>query len=789
MTESGSAPRNPFALPLRDYDVNPYIHPVEARSGRGGRLVSAAGREYVDFMSAWGTNLLGYGHRGVARAVSRQIRRFASLGLPYPEFHELAELIRQIVPSAETVRYGKNGSDACSGAVRLARAITGREHVLYRGYHGFHDWYMASSDCAGIPAVLRTQIGSLESLDPEAVEKLLGGSPVKVAAVMINPLVGPYPSADDVRDVIEVVHAHGALMIFDEMMSGFRVANGGMQEVWGVEPDLSCFGKSIANGLPLSALVGKREHMAQLPATYYGMTFEGEAVSIAAAHATLRELIDRQVVAALYAKGRRIRGTFEELTRRHEVGGRLVGYEPCMHMEFDDHGPVGGRELLWLMLQELERHGVFTLGAFILSYSHGRRDLNHLFAALESSFAKLREAIDRGTTEDLLDEGVRRSLGTVRGPGQWRRQPAAGHEARSLEDLPQPVAETSNHVLKSWWDNVASSLEEAKSTSYAPDPVQLRLSGEHGDDNSPGARQLAVFGKVDSSSRVLEVGSGVGRIAKSFAPRVGEWVGADISARLIDFAREYTAEQDNVRFHETDGVSLDGLDSASFDFVYSTVVLAYMDKEDLFANLRAARRVLKPGCRAYFDTWNQLHPDTFRLWLASQRRNRGDGKDIGRLRCSSAAEFRHLIERAGFEILAFDEERLLRAWCRKPDAPELPGPDGVAPFGYVDSPSSGQDLVGPLTISGWALDEIERVDVLIDGVAPSASAEYGLERNDLVALFPDYAEAGRAGFALCLDPGTLVAGRHEIEVLATDARRRTTRLTGYHRSFTYRPSE
>ncbi len=847
MTESESRTENPFALPLRDYDINPYIHPVEARSGKGGRLVSAAGKEYIDFMSAWGTNLLGYGHRGVAKMVARQIRRFASLGLPYPELHQLAELIKEIVPSAEEVRYGKNGSDACSGAVRLARAVTGRELVLYRGYHGFHDWYMASTDCKGIPAILKQQINGLTSLVPDTVEEIIECSPGKVAAVMINPLVGPYPSAREVREVMDVVHAHGALMIFDEMMSGFRIANGGMQEVWGVEPDLSCFGKSIANGLPLSALVGRREYLQQLPSTYYGMTFEGEAVSIAAAHATLREVVDKGVVAALYEKGARIRGAFDELTRQYGISGRLVGYQPCMHMELEDHGRVSGRELLWLMLQELERHGVFTLGSFILSYGHGKRELKHLFIALERAFETLRQAVDRGSTRGLLDQRIRRSMARIVGPGQWRRQPegsdgtgsqeASGQDPKEAEevcsvdlgsavaaptseggdrrvaavrrerdtepltvpgDRPGPVPEPgSNAEAKNWWNSVASSMEEAKSASLGTDPVHLKLSGEHGDANSPGARQLADFARVDRSSRVLEIGCGVGRIGRYFAPRVKQWVGADVSTRLIDFAREYTSGHRNVDFHQTDGTCLAGLADGGFDFVYSTVVLAHMDKEDLFANLLEACRVLKPGRRAYFDAWNQLHPDSFRLWLESQHENRGDGKCLGRLRCSSASELRHLIEQAGFEVLRLEEERLLRAWCRKPQPKSRPGPpalagppeaDQIAPFGYLDSPGYGQHIVGALAFSGWALDHIERVEVRIDGERWSADATYGVRRPDLVDLFPSYPAAGRAGFVLHSDAGALSAGRHEVVVLATDARRQTTRLTGYHHSFTYQPA-
>src|SRR5207253_1459526 len=109
---------------LRDYDLNPYIHPTSGKYGYRGHLVDMAGKDYVDFMSAWGTNLLGYGYPAVTRAIARQARRFTNIGIPYPQFWQFRELLRSLIPSAEDVRYGKNGSDVCAGAVRLARHVT-----------------------------------------------------------------------------------------------------------------------------------------------------------------------------------------------------------------------------------------------------------------------------------------------------------------------------------------------------------------------------------------------------------------------------------------------------------------------------------------------------------------------------------------------------------------------------------------------------------------------------------------------------------------------------------------
>ena len=419
--EIESGRENPFALPLRDYDINPFIHPTMVKSGYRGHLVDMNGTDYVDFMSAWGTNLLGYGYRKVARAAARQAKRFNILGLPYPQFQELMGLLRRLIPTAEEVRYGKNGSDACAGAVRLVRAITRREKILYRGYHGFHDWYFAATDCPGIPASLKATVISQPELTPAAVDAVFKQHPNEIAGLILNPLVGPYPTSDQMREVIEVIHRHGGLVIFDEIITGFRVAPGGMQELWDVKPDLSCFGKSISNGLPLAVLCGKSEYMRRLPETYYGMTFEGEAVSIAAAHATLTEIIEKNVIAALYEKGRRIRAEYQRLAAVYDLSTSLVGFEPCMHMDFQSQSNISGRQLLWLMNQELVRNGIFTLGAFLLCFSHDRRDLQKLESAFDSAMSVLRQAIDRGTTQGLLDERIRQCMDDIKSPATWRR--------------------------------------------------------------------------------------------------------------------------------------------------------------------------------------------------------------------------------------------------------------------------------------------------------------------------------------------------------------------------------
>ncbi len=199
------------------------------------------GNDYVDLLAAWGTNILGYGYPRVAKAMHAQVDAFVGVGLPYPKFLELGRLLSSVIPCADLVRFGKNGSDATMGAVRLARAVTGRDRVLHRGYHGFHDWFMASTGCHGIPQPLRRMITTLPELSPEAVGEALREHPEQFACLIIDPMVPPIPDAVKVEEIVAMTRKAGAFVIFDEIVTDFSLAPGGMQEVWGIEPDLACY--------------------------------------------------------------------------------------------------------------------------------------------------------------------------------------------------------------------------------------------------------------------------------------------------------------------------------------------------------------------------------------------------------------------------------------------------------------------------------------------------------------------------------------------------------------------
>lgn len=364
----------------------------------------------------------------------------------------------------------------------------------------------------------------------------------------------------------------------------------------------------------------------------------------------------------------------------------------------------------------------------------------------------------------------------------FRRTPDDPKASRS----PSPVSKRGeiDRSYKTWWEAAASTEESALATTYVSDEDgDYRSRGWNGDANSYGAKDYLEVAHLDRSSRVLEIGCGLARVGRELAPHVGEWHGADISAGMLARARERLAGLPNVHLHELSEVTLGSFGDATFDFVYATTVFMHLDKEDLYQYVLETFRVLKPGGRAFFDTWNLLHPDTFRMWEESQRHNVGASKVRGRIQFSTAPEVRQYLESAGFEVERLDEDRLIRAFALKPASPVPRPDDGLAPFGVVDSPRNASLVEGELVVWGWALDDVESVEVFLDGGRSLGTATYGTERPDLAPHFPRYPRAANAGFQLTVPAGEILQGEHTLQVHVRDRKGRVVDVAGRHLGF------
>lgn len=340
----------------------------------------------------------------------------------------------------------------------------------------------------------------------------------------------------------------------------------------------------------------------------------------------------------------------------------------------------------------------------------------------------------------------------------------------------QPAAPAS---YRDWWDSASTTLERAyESTITITNEEEYRLRGLYGDNNSFGALELIRRCQLTRTSKVLEIGSGIGRIGKEMAPHVSEWHGSDVSRNMIALGRKRCEGLKNIFFHEIHGIANFAEKHAEeFDLVYMTVVLMHLDKEDVFEYLRQAQRMVKMGGHAHFDTWNILHPDVFRMWRTQMPP--GENKSRGRYQCSTPAELRLYLEEAGFEIESMDEdERLIRTFCRKRIAkPAAINDDGKPPFGYLCMERNAT-IRGVHRVEGWSLDKIAKVEILIDGVFIGTAIRNHV-RPEVPPLFPRYApECAKCGFYFDLDTMKLEDGHHFIAVSATDSNGNTTVITG-----------
>jgi glutamate-1-semialdehyde aminotransferase len=381
------------------------VAPKYLARGKGARVWDVDGNEYLDFSMAVGPLSLGYCYSAVDDAIAAQLRDGITFSLMHPLEVEVAELVREVVPWAESVRYGKTGAEVTSAAVRLARAATGRDKVLCCGYHGWHDWFIATTDrSAGVPAACRDLTFTIPYNDVGAARASIDR---ETACVILEPATFEAPKPGYLEALREACDEAGALLVFDEMWTGFRLALGGAQERFGVRADLACFSKAVANGMPLSILTGRREVMALLEKdVFFFTTFGGEALSLAAAKATIGEIRARDVPAHLARLGRRLKDGYNEAASALGLAGvtACVGFD-CRTMVTFGASAADPLELKSLVQQELVRRRILWQGFHNLSFSHTEADVDAALEAYREVLAILKGAVEIGDVR-------RRLLGT-----------------------------------------------------------------------------------------------------------------------------------------------------------------------------------------------------------------------------------------------------------------------------------------------------------------------------------------------------------------------------------------
>ena len=386
------------------------VSPTHIERGDGCRVWDVDGNEYIDCVMGLGPNMLGHDYPAVTEAVAAQIEKGTAFSMPNPLQVDVAELIVDTVPCAEMVRFGKNGNDVTTLAAKLARAHTGRDVIATQGYHGWTDVWMSSAESLnrGIPDAVCDYTESFDYNDIESLERIFEEHPDDVAAVVTTAVNLSPPEDDFLERVREIADREGALLVFDEILTGFRFALGGAQEYFGVTPDLACFAKGISNGYPLSALAGREDVMRTIEDDdfIFSMTYAGEAASLAAAKACIEEQIERgDVHDHIWRQGRALRDGYNELAADHGLDHltEAAGMGPRISVGFSDADVASANLLESLFMQEAHRNGVLYVGAHLPSYSHGNEDIEEMLDAYDDALATLADAVERDAVEDRLD--------------------------------------------------------------------------------------------------------------------------------------------------------------------------------------------------------------------------------------------------------------------------------------------------------------------------------------------------------------------------------------------------
>ena len=376
------------------------LYPHFAVKAKGYELFDSNGQTYVDWINGWGSIILGHCHEVVTEAITEQAKHATSIALMHPVEIDVAELIVDLVPNAEMIAFGKNGSDALNAAIRVARAATGRELILHNGFHGFHDWYTCQHpNVQGILPVLKNYIQPFPYNDLAALESLLTENESQLAAVVMEPVNLHIPDPGYLQSVKQLVHNYGGVLIWDEVVTAFRLGRGGAQQYFNVEPDIAVLGKAMGNGLPLSAVVGSTELMKNLRRTAYGMTYRGETISLAAAKACLSFMKQHDVAGHLENIGSNLRQQFHELCDQFGIQCKLSG--PAARMSFVFHNQNG---LTWqairsIFVLECLKNGILTNGNILVSYAHDEQAIARTMIAFKKSLQRVRDAIEASGPE------------------------------------------------------------------------------------------------------------------------------------------------------------------------------------------------------------------------------------------------------------------------------------------------------------------------------------------------------------------------------------------------------
>ena len=362
------------------------VYPKFIDKASGAHVFDRNGIEYIDYACALGPIILGYNNETVNKAIENQLKKGITFSLPSTLELELAKLVHEVVPCAEQVRFAKNGSDATLAAVRIARSFTEKEHIAKCGYHGWGDWHAITLREYGVPKVLKNYVHEFEYNNLDSLEKLLKRG--DIAGIIMEAQALTKPAVGFLEGVRELATKYKAVLIFDEVVTGFRWALGGAQQYYNVIPDLACIGKAMGNGMPISAVCGKKEYMQELNHIFFSMTFGGECLSLAAAIETIK-ILKRKDYSHIWKLGTLLEDGIKWAAQKHNPRVNFAGSAPRHNLSFpalDKGGYVDASGMNDLFKQEMVKQNILWSNVIYIQFAHTHEDIAKTIVAANEAF-------------------------------------------------------------------------------------------------------------------------------------------------------------------------------------------------------------------------------------------------------------------------------------------------------------------------------------------------------------------------------------------------------------------
>ena len=386
---------------------NYFTREVILDSGKGSKVYDKEGNEYTDFTCALGPNLIGMADDRINSAIIKQLEKGISFSTPTMIEQDLCEKLINIIPGAESIKILKNGKDVTMAAVRLARAYTGRDIILKGGYHGCDCWSIGIEPGAkGIPQAVKDLTIKFEYNNIMSLIELFAKHPNKIAGVIFEPIMNDGPAVGYLEAVKGICHTNGAVLIFDEIVSGFRTALGGAAEYYGVTPDIMCVGKAMGGGMPISAVCGRRDIMRLIDTgqAFISTTFGGGCLSIAATLAAIEILEQPGTYQHIWNMGQMMLDGLQTAIDRYDLGHCIstTGMPPHCGLAFKDVGSLDYLDLLSVYEERMLNSGIIVSDTGFISLSHSIEDIKHFVDSADAAMADITKAIQQGSTDGIL---------------------------------------------------------------------------------------------------------------------------------------------------------------------------------------------------------------------------------------------------------------------------------------------------------------------------------------------------------------------------------------------------